>query len=107
MTLPTTSVVLNWRQLRNKSGLYPVHLRITMDRKSKYEHIPAPAKISKAQWIGQDDNWVREDHPFFFEINTKIREKKQAVQNLIRRYYLAGKPITFSTIFHELHRSGL
>jgi len=107
MSLPTTSIVHNRRRLSNKSGDYPIHLRITIDRKSKYEHIPVPAKISKAQWIGQDDNWVRDDHPFFFEINTKIREKKQAVQNLIRRYYLSGKPITFSTLFHELHRSGL
>src|SRR5450432_1194095 len=43
---------------------------------------------------------------FFFEINTKIREQKQAIQNLIKRYYLAGKTISFETIFTELKKSG-
>jgi len=105
MMLPTTSVVHNWQQMTNKSGLYPVHLRITIDRKCKYLLIPVPSKISKAQWLGQNDNWVSADHPFFFEINIKIREKKQIVQNLIRRYYLGGKQITFSIFFHELDGS--
>ncbi len=106
MSLPTTAVVHNWRRLNNKSGLYPIYLRITIDRKQKYESIPVPAKVSKEQWIGEDDNWVRDDHPFFFEINTKIREQKQAIQNLIKRYYLAGKTMTFLTITSELKRSG-
>jgi hypothetical protein len=106
MSLPTTAVVHNWRRLNNKSSLYPIYLRITIDRIQKYEMIPVPAKVSKEQWIGEDDNWIREDHPYFFEINTKIREQKQAIQNLIKRYYLAGKTMTFSIITSELKRSG-
>jgi hypothetical protein len=104
MSLPTTAVVHNWRRLNNKSGLYPIYLRITIDRIQKYEMIPVPAKESKEQWIGEDDNWVRDDHPYFFEINIKIGEQKQAIQNLIKRYYLAGKMMTFSTITSELKR---
>lgn len=106
MSLPTTATVHNWRRLTNKSGLYPIYLRITIDRVQKYELIPVPAKISKEQWIREDDNWVCDDHPFFFEINTKIREQKQTIQNLIKRYYLAGKTMTFSTITSEIKRSG-
>ncbi len=106
MSPPTTAVVNNWRRLKNKSGLYPICLRITIDRVQKYDLIPVPTKISKEQWIGEDDKWVRADHPFFFEINTKIREQKQAIQNLIKRYYLAGKTMTFSSITSELKRSG-
>jgi dimeric dUTPase (all-alpha-NTP-PPase superfamily) len=105
MSLPTTSVVHNWRKIPNKSGKYPVHLRITIDRIHKYDPIELPAKISKDQWIGQDDNWVKETHPYFFEINTKIRERKQLIQNLIKRYYLAGKRLNFKIIFSELHGS--
>jgi Arm DNA-binding domain len=76
MSLPTTAVVHNWHRLTNKSGLYPIYLRITIDRVQKYEMIPVPVKISKEQCIGEDDNWVRDDHPFFFEINCKIRGTK-------------------------------
>jgi site-specific recombinase XerD len=106
MNLPTTAVVINRRRLNNKSGVYPVHLRITIGRTSKYERIPIPTNISMEQWIGEDDNWVRNTHPYYFEINIKIRERKQAVQNLIKRYYLAGRMPNFSDIFAVLKRSG-
>jgi len=106
MKLPTTVVIHNWRRKTNKSGVYPVHLRIAMICVQKYDPIPIPAKISKEQWLGEDDNWVRDDHPFYFEINNKIRERKQLVQNLIKRYYMADKTITFSDIFMELKSAG-
>jgi site-specific recombinase XerD len=106
MKLPTTAVVHNWRRNTTKSGLYPIHLRIAINGVQKYDPIPIPAKISKEQWLGEDDNWVRDDHPFFFEINNKIRERKQLVQNLIKRFYMAGKTITFSDIFMELKSAG-
>jgi len=106
MKLPTTAVVHNWRRTTNKSGLYPIHLRIAMNLVQKYDEIPVPLKISREQWLGEDDNWVRDDHPFYFEINNKIRERKQLVQNLIKRYYMAGKTISFSDIFMELKSAG-
>jgi Arm DNA-binding domain len=106
MKLPTTAVVHNWRRKTTKSGLYPIHLRITINCAQKYDPIPVPANISKEQWLGEDDNWVRDDHSFYFEINNKIREQKQLVQNLIKRYYMAGKTITFSDIFMELKSAG-
>jgi site-specific recombinase XerD len=106
MKLPTTAVVHNWRRTTTKSGLYPIHLRIAINCVQKYDPIPVPANISREQWLGEDDNWVRDDHPFYFEINNKIRERKQLVQNLIKRYYMAGKTITFSDIFMELKRAG-
>lgn len=106
MKLPTTAVVHNWRRQTNKSGVYPVHLRIAIARVQRYEPIPLPAKITREQWLGEDDNWVRDDHPFYFEINNKIRERKQLVQNLIKKYYLADKTITFTDIFLALKNSG-
>lgn len=106
MNLPTTAIVFNWRRKTNKTGLYVIHMRISIDRVNKYDPIPIPAKIRKEQWLGEDDNWVRNDHPYYFEINTKIRERKQAVQNLIKRFYLAGRMPGFSDIFAVLKRSG-
>ena len=99
MKLPTTAVVLNWRRKTNKCGLYPIHLRIAINKVQKYEPIPVPLKITKEQWLGEDDNWVRDDHPFFFEINNKIRERKQLVFNLIKRFYMAGKTISFEHFY--------
>ena len=106
MNLPTTAVVHNWRGYESKDGLYPIHLRVSINRVHKYDLIPIPAKISNEQWLGEDDNWVRNDHPYNFEINIKIRERKQAVQNLIKRYYPAGRMPTFTDIFAVLKRSG-
>ena len=106
MILPTTSVLLNRRRLPNKSGKYPVAIRITINRSSKYHTIPLPEKVTTEQWSGVDDYWVNDSHPFSFEINTKIREEKQIIQNLIKRYYLAGKKITFQMIFGQLKHGG-
>jgi hypothetical protein len=107
MNLPTLSVVHNRRRLSNKSGKYPVHIRITIDRASKYHPIDLPEKITKEQWSGMDDYWVKNTHPFYFETNTKIREQKLVIQNLIKRYYLAGKKMSFSVIFSHLNQADL
>ena len=104
MSLPTTAVILNRRRLANKSGRYPVHIRITIGRQSKYRSIPTPEKVTTEQWSGNDDFWVNTTHPYNFEINTKIREEKTAIQDIIKRYYMAGKRITFPMIFGHLKK---
>jgi hypothetical protein len=58
MNLPTTTILLNWRRKTNKSGKYPVHIRIMINRACKYYPIPIPEKISLPQWAGKDDYWV-------------------------------------------------
>jgi hypothetical protein len=73
MNLATISVVHNLRRLSNKSGKYPVHIRITINRARKYQPVELPEKIFKDQWSGTDDYWVKNTYPFYFEINTKIR----------------------------------
>lgn len=34
MNLPTTSVLFNYKNQRNKKGLYSIHMRVTLERKS-------------------------------------------------------------------------
>jgi Arm DNA-binding domain len=51
MNLPTTSIVHNWRGYESKNGLYPIHLRIAINRVQKYDMISVPLKISKEQWV--------------------------------------------------------
>lgn len=105
MNIPTLDVVWNWRNQKNVSGLYSIHLRITIDRDSKYYKIPIPQKVSLLQWADKEDAWVK-NHPFAFEINNKINEKKTIVLELIKRSYTFNKPLTFSTIFRQLKRKG-
>ncbi len=105
MNLPQIAVVFNWRNENNKSGCYSIHLRVTIDRNSRYYKIPLPQKVSKAQWAGKEDGWVK-GHPFAFEINNKIIEKKAVLNELIKRSYNFNKPLNFKTVFRHLERRG-
>ncbi len=105
MNLPQISVVFNWRNEDNKSELYSIHLRITIERDSRYYKIDLPQKVTINQWNGKDDNWVK-NHPFAFEINNKIIEKKALLNDLIKRSYNFNKPLSFETIFKHLKKKG-
>ncbi len=100
------TVVFNWRNKENISGQYPIHLRITIYRRSSYYTIPVPLKISPEQWSGREDNWVKNSHPYAFEINEKIREKKAIVSDLIKRHYLANKTLSFAVVDRYLKKKG-
>jgi hypothetical protein len=102
MILPQVSVILNWRNETNKSGLYPIHLRITINRLSKYYRIDIPKKITLKDWSSTEDAWVKQSHEFAFEINNKIREKKNLIHDLIKRHYNFNKNLDFETIFLHL-----
>ncbi|RZK02639.1 MAG: hypothetical protein EOO46_18395 [Flavobacterium sp.] len=106
MLIPVVTVVLNWRGETNKSGLYSVYLRITIDRVSRYFKIESPQKITYQHWSGVEDAWVKAAHPFSFEINSKIREKKTIVLELIKRSYNYNKNLDFATIFSHLKKKG-
>jgi hypothetical protein len=106
MVIPQLAVVFNWRGEKNKKGLYSIHLRITIDRASRYFKIEVPQKVSSAEWQGTEDSWVKSSHPFSFEINSKIREKKSLVHDLIKRSYNFNKSLNFETIFLHLKRKG-
>jgi site-specific recombinase XerD len=105
MNLPTLEVVFNWRNEANKKGLYSIHLRITINRDSRYYKIPLPQKVSRVQWAGKEDGWVK-NHPFSFEINNKIREKKNVVNDIIKKSYTLNKPLGFEAIFRHLEKKG-
>lgn len=102
----TVEPIINYRNRDNKTGLYPVHLRITIDREQRYYQVKVPQKISLVQWTGKPDNWVSNAHPFAFEINNKIIEKKSIVIEVIKRCYNLNKPVTFYAIDRELNRKG-
>jgi site-specific recombinase XerD len=49
---------------------------------------------------------VKQDHPFAFEINNKIREKKAIINDIIKRSYSFGKTLTVALILQQLKRKG-
>ena len=106
MNMPHIAVVLNWRNQDNVTERYSIHLRITIHRIARYYKIDAPKKVTKEEWSGKDDAWVKPLHPFAFEINNKITEKKMIVHELIKRYYNLNKPLTFEIISRQLKRKG-
>lgn len=104
--MPQVAVIWNWRNQDNVGGRYSIHLRITYNRISRYYKIAIPKKVTKEEWLGKDDAWVKPIHPFAFEINNKITEKKMIVHELIKRYYNLNKPLALPVIFRQLKRKG-
>lgn len=107
MKVPTVSIVINYRKQSNKTGMYPIYLRITIDRQSKYVKIPTPQKVSLSDWNHnhKGEIYVKNNHLFAFEINTKIREYKQKIYDIIKRYYALNRTIKFEVILQELTRN--
>jgi site-specific recombinase XerD len=104
MLMPSVRPVHNWRNKINKKNLYPIHLEIKINGKRKYYPISVPLKISSKQWSGMEDQWVKPNHPYFFEINNKIEEKKRVVTDLIKRFYAYNKTLTFPIVLKELNK---
>lgn len=106
MYLPQIAVVLNWRKEINVSGMYSIHLRVTLNRVAKYYKIETPQKVRYEEWSDTEDYWVKHTHPYAFEINTKIREKKAIIQDQVKRCYTFKKSITLEAIFSHLRQQG-
>jgi hypothetical protein len=56
--------------------------------------------------VGKDGSWVKNTHPFAFEINNRISEIKAKIADLTKRFYNHGKTMTFYAIERELLRKG-
>jgi site-specific recombinase XerD len=106
MIVPRIGVVINWRNQANTSGLYSIHIRIAIGDKTRYYKIETPQKVRLEEWTEKENGWVKLTHPFAFEINNKIIEKKNIVNNLIKRSYNFNKSISFEMIFQHLKRKG-
>jgi hypothetical protein len=62
--MPTIAIVINWRNQVNKSGLYPLHIRIGINDNYRYYKIGTPTKVKLSEWSGQEDGWLRQSDPF-------------------------------------------
>jgi site-specific recombinase XerD len=106
MNIPHIAILLNWRNQVNKTGLYSIHIRAKIGEDARYYKIDTPQKIRPEEWSGKEDAWVKSSHPFAFEINNKIIEKKALLHDLIRRSFTFNKTLSFETIEMHLKRKG-
>lgn len=106
VSIPSVGVVMNWRNENNKSGLYPVHIRIKQGNFARYFRVPTPSKIRPDQWSGKESAWIKQNHPFAFEINNKIIEIKGLINEYIKRTVNFGKPVTVEGIIAGLTNKG-
>ena len=105
--IPTIAVKHNWRKVPNQSGYYPVHISVYLSgENARYYPIKLPSKIHADQWLGKENHWVKNNHPFYFEINSKIAETVYRLYELVKRFYAQNKPLTFYSIEKELMLRG-
>jgi hypothetical protein len=107
MNIPVATPIINWRNAINKKGFYAIHLRVYIHpQPCRYYPIKVPQKVMLEHWVGKDGGWIKNTHPFAFEINTRIAELKAKITDLTKRFYNQGKPMTFYAIERELLRKG-
>jgi hypothetical protein len=106
VSIPSVGVVMNWGNENNKSGLYPVHIRIKQGNTARYPRVPTRLKVRPDQWSEKDGAWVKQNHPFAFEINNKIIEIKGLINEYIKRMVNFGKPVTVHGIIASLTKKG-
>lgn len=105
--IPKIAVKHNWRNARTRSELYPIHISVYLQGQPvRYYPIKLPLNVSKDEWQGDYNHWVKESHIFYFEINCKIAEVVNKFNDLIKRHYNQNKPVTFYNIERELMYRG-
>lgn len=104
MHLPVYSPVHNWRNANNKNNLYKIHIRVHLLGEERYYEVEIPRKVRPQEWTGKDKSWVKNTHPFSFEINEKIKEKLDILDKLVKRYYNVNKNLSFDVIGREIKK---
>ena len=97
--------VFNRKGLKNKSGLYSIHIRVTINRESRYLNPKLP-KIKKEFWNGKQNKWVKETHPGSFEINSLIQKQLAELDKFVLRLKLFNRPIGFEPIISFFNQKG-
>jgi site-specific recombinase XerD len=94
--------ILNKNNIRNKSGRFTVFIRITVDRRSKY--FKTEEKVEEKFWSGKENKWIKDTHPFAFELNSVIRKKIHMLQQFEYRQKLFGNGISLETLSEYFHK---
>ncbi|MEQ9286951.1 MAG: site-specific integrase [Cyclobacteriaceae bacterium] len=88
--------VINRNNIKTKSGLYSIDIRVIVNRKPKY--FPIDQKVALKFWSGKPDKWIRESHPHNFELNKIIRDKVNTINGFIYRLTAMGHVVDLKAI---------
>jgi len=95
--------VFNKNNIKTKSGLFSIHIRVTVHRQSIY--LNTGERIEERHWSEKDNLWVKPTHPVAFEINAIIRHKLSLLQKYEYRQKLAGNEITLTGFAEAFKRN--
>jgi site-specific recombinase XerD len=94
--------ILNKNNRENKTGRHSIFIRITVDRESKYFNLQE--KIEEKFWGGKENRWIKETHPFAFELNSLIKKKLDLLHKYEYRQKLFGNGISLQGITEYFHK---
>ena len=96
------AAIINKNNRANKSGKHTIFIRVTVDRHSKYFSIDE--RVEEKFWLGKENRWIRESHPFSFEINSIIKKKMEILHKYEYRQKLFGNGISIEGITEHFQK---
>jgi len=91
--------VFNKDNRKNKTGIYSIQIRVTVDRQTRY--FPINEKLEEKYWAGKENRWVRDTYPHAFELNALINKKLEALKKFEYRQKLFSNPINLDSIAEQ------
>lgn len=95
-------VTFNKEHRKNKTGMFTIFIRVIVDGKVSYFSIGQ--KLHEKYWTGKPNRWVRDNHPFAFELNTLIQKKLSMVQKYQFRQRVFENPITREGLIEYMNK---
>lgn len=104
--LPTLKPVINRNNRKNKSGLYSIHIRVTLGRDSGYVSLDSEPRIAISDWNKKQTykNYVKNTHPLSFEINQEIESMMGKIHKIVQRHY--DTSLILEGLLKELKKNG-
>src|SRR5688572_19643834 len=94
--------ILNKNNRRNKSGKHSIFIRIIVDKKAKYFN--TGEKVDISFWSGKENKWVKDSHPFAFELNALIKKKLYSLEQFELKQKLFGNGITLESLSEHYYK---
>lgn len=98
----TYKILINWTGRKNKSDLYSLHLRVTLNRKALY--LNTGIKIKLNEFFGKDKKWIKETHPLNYELNHMIAAKVDALAAYETKRRAFGHPVSLDDLRQHWER---
>jgi len=96
------TVIHNKEKRKNKTGMFTIFIRITVD--GKVNEYSIGEKLHEKYWSGKPFKWIKREHPSADELNAFIQMKLDVVHKYELRQKLFGNPITRQGILDHLSK---